>query len=276
VTLRPHQIEALDDLASRLAHGVRRTWVDAPTGSGKTVLFCALAAALDGSACVLVPRRNLAEQTVAGFARHFPSVKVHEEGPDAIGQPFGPLLKLLLLTGARLNEVARMTRDELSADGATWSLPRSRTKNARPHVVPLPPAARDLITSVPHIVNKAGYVFTTRGDVPVSSWTYLKNLLDAAMIAVAKQECADAKIPHWRLHDLRRTTVTGMAELGIQPDVIELCVNHISGTRSGVAGVYNRSELLPERKAALERWAAHLASLVEGKPPKIVPLRKGA
>jgi len=87
VTLRPHQIEALDDLASRLAHGVRRTWVDAPTGSGKTVMFCALAAALDGSACVLVPRRNLAEQTVAGFARHFPSVKVHEEGPDAIGQP---------------------------------------------------------------------------------------------------------------------------------------------------------------------------------------------
>jgi superfamily II DNA or RNA helicase len=87
VELRPHQIEALDDLASRLAHGVRRTWVDAPTGSGKTVMFCALAAALDGSACVLVPRRNLAEQTIAGFARHFPSVKVHEEGPDAIGQP---------------------------------------------------------------------------------------------------------------------------------------------------------------------------------------------
>ncbi len=87
VTLRPHQIEALDDLASRLAHGVRRSWVDAPTGSGKTVMFCALAAALDGSACVLVPRRNLAEQTIAGFARHFPSVKVHEEGPDAIGQP---------------------------------------------------------------------------------------------------------------------------------------------------------------------------------------------
>ena len=87
VELRPHQIEALDDLASRLAHGVRRTWVDAPTGSGKTVMFCALAAALDGSTCVLVPRRNLAEQTIAGFARHFPSVKVHEEGPDAIGQP---------------------------------------------------------------------------------------------------------------------------------------------------------------------------------------------
>jgi superfamily II DNA or RNA helicase len=87
VTLRPHQIEALDDLAARLAHGVRRTWVDAPTGSGKTIMFCALAAALGGSACVLVPRRNLADQTIAGFIRHFPTVKVNEEGPDAIGEP---------------------------------------------------------------------------------------------------------------------------------------------------------------------------------------------
>ena len=87
VTLRPHQIEALDDLASRLAHGVRRTWVDAPTGSGKTVMFCALVSALGGSACVLVPRRNLSEQTVDGFARHFPSVHVHEEGPTPSVSP---------------------------------------------------------------------------------------------------------------------------------------------------------------------------------------------
>src|SRR5262249_20788295 len=74
VVLRPHQIEALDQLSGRLAHGSTRTWVDAPTGSGKTVTFCALAAALDGSALILVPRRNLAEQTAAGLARHFPSV----------------------------------------------------------------------------------------------------------------------------------------------------------------------------------------------------------
>lgn len=87
VVLRPHQLEALDELAGRLNHGARRTWVDAPTGSGKTVMFLALAAALGGSTLVLVPRRNLAEQTAAGLARHFPSVPSHPEGPDAAGRP---------------------------------------------------------------------------------------------------------------------------------------------------------------------------------------------
>ncbi len=87
VVLRPHQLEALDELAVRLTHGVQRTWVDSPTGSGKTVMFCALAQAMGGSACVLVPRRNLAEQTIAQFHRHFPAVTVHAEGPEAIGRP---------------------------------------------------------------------------------------------------------------------------------------------------------------------------------------------
>jgi hypothetical protein len=73
------------------------------------------------------------------------------------------------------------------------------------------------------------------------------------------------KTTPWRLHDLRRTAVTGMAELGIRPDVIELAVNHVSGHRGGIAGVYNRSEMLPDRKTALERWASHIEALVSGK-----------
>jgi superfamily II DNA or RNA helicase len=87
VVLRPHQIEALDELSGRLSHGATRTWVDAPTGSGKTIMFCALAAALGGSTLVLVPRRNLAEQTAAALARHFPSVPVQAEGPESAGRP---------------------------------------------------------------------------------------------------------------------------------------------------------------------------------------------
>ena len=87
VVLRDHQLEALDELAGRLTHGATRTWVDAPTGSGKTIMFLALAAALGGSTLVLVPRRSLAEQTFAALARHFPSVQTHPEGPEAAGKP---------------------------------------------------------------------------------------------------------------------------------------------------------------------------------------------
>jgi len=76
------------------------------------------------------------------------------------------------------------------------------------------------------------------------------------------------------LHDLRRTAVTGMAELGIRPDVIELCVNHVSGSRGGIAGVYNRSELLPERTAALERWASHVSGLVSPQPDNVVAIKR--
>ena len=185
---------------------------------------------------------------------------------EALGTPFGPLFKLLLLTGCRLREVAEMRHDELRDDG-TWLIPSSRTKNRRQHLVPLPPLARDLLTSVPRIEG-CPFVFSTTGKSPVSGWSKIKARLDALM---------DASEP-WRLHDLRRTCVTGMSELGIAPHVVELIVNHISGHRAGVAGIYNRSELLPERRAALERWSQHVAGIVSGELNNVVSLpgRAGA
>jgi integrase len=175
---------------------------------------------------------------------------------DEVGEPFSRALKLLLLTGCRLNEVAGMMRAELSEDG-TWTIPGARTKNGRTHVVPLPPSARGILTTVKPIAG--GLMFTTTGSTPISGWSKTKRRLDATM-----------KTTPWRLHDLRRTAVTGMAELGIRPDVIELAVNHVSGHRGGIAGVYNRSEMLPERKAALERWAAHVSSLVSGTADNVI------
>jgi integrase len=169
------------------------------------------------------------------------------------------LLRLLLLTGCRLNEVAGMRWPELSDDRATWTIPSSRTKNKRSHVVPLPPLARDLIASLTTVEGTVGYVFTTNGRVPVSGWTRIKRRLDAAM-----------RIPPWRLHDVRRSFVTGLAELGIRPDVIELAVNHRSGMRGGIAGTYNRSELLPERRAALETWASHVEGLIAGGSARVL------
>ena len=195
-------------------------------------------------------------------------------GCDAAGELFAFIFRLLLLTGQRLNEVAGMRRAELRDDGM-WHLPGSRTKNHKAHVVPLPPLAHEIIANVPV---RTESIFALAGrTTPPSNWSLAKGKVDAAMLAAARAERgSDAVIPAFKIHDLRRTVVTGMVELGISIDVVERVVNHSSGTRSGVAGTYNRSELLPERRAALERWAAHIEWIVSSAATeKIVPLRGG-
>jgi integrase len=172
---------------------------------------------------------------------------------DALGEPTAQALRLLLLTGCRLREVSEMQRSELSADGASWTIPSSRTKNRLKHIVPLPPLARDIIASVKPIAGKAGFVFTISGKKPISIGSKVKHNLDAAM-----------NIPAWRLHDLRRTAASGMAKLRIGPHIVEAALNHVSGVKAGVAGTYNVYAYEPEKKAALERWAAHVEGLVAG------------
>jgi len=158
-----------------------------------------------------------------------------------------------------------MTRGELSDDGATWTIPSSRTKNKRAHVVPLPPLARAIIAGVKPIASAAGYVFTTNGRSAISGWSAIKKVLDAAMGATSP----------WRLHDLRRTAATGMAEIGIPPHIVEAALNHVSGAKAGVAGTYNRAAYAPEKRAALERWAERIERLVSREPAsKVVSLRK--
>jgi integrase len=124
--------------------------------------------------------------------------------------------------------------------------------------VPLPPLARGILADF----EGEDLLFSTNGVRPVSGWSRLKSRLDKTL----------KFSPPWRLHDLRRTFVTGLAELGVRPDVIELAVNHVSGRRGGIAGVYNRSELLPERRAALELWASHVEGLVSGREATVVPM----
>jgi len=112
-------------------------------------------------------------------------------------------------------------------------------------------------------IEDANLVFTTTGRSPVSGWSKIKDRLDEAM----------GKPPHWILHDLRRTAATGMAELGIAPHIVEAVLNHISGAKAGVAGTYNRAAYAAEKKAALERWAAHITGLIEGRPANVTALR---
>jgi integrase len=183
---------------------------------------------------------------------------------EAAGESFVGLLKLLLLTGCRLNEVASMKWAEVNEDGTAWTIPGERTKNHRAHIVPLPPLARDLLASANRIEG-CPYVFSTTGSSPVSGWTKTKNRLDVAMKPATP----------WVLHDLRRTAATGMAELGVAPHIVEAVLNHVSGARAGVAGVYNRAAYAPEKKAALERWAQHVEAVVTGEPARVAPLRAG-
>jgi integrase len=182
---------------------------------------------------------------------------------------YGPLVRLLILVGQRLNECAGLRHSELSDDRTTWTIPSTRTKNHREHIVALAPLAREQIAK---IKSASDLVFTTTGTTPVSGWNRLKRRLDRAMLELARKERAGATVKPWRFHDLRRVFVTGCGELGIRPDVIELCVNHQSGSRRGVAGTYNKSTLLPERKAAFERWAAHVAGIVEQRPANVTQL----
>jgi integrase len=227
---------------------------------------------VDANPCAGVPRPEPAKSRDRTLSND--EIKWFWRATDKIGGPFGTVFKVLLLTGARLDEVAGMTYAELNEDRSTWSLPSSRTKNKRAHVVPLPPMARDIIAGVEG--NGAGsFVFTTNNTTPVSSWSWAKGRLDEAMLAAAREQRGpNVAVAEWRLHDLRRTAVTGLAELGVRPDVIELCVNHVSGHRGGIAGVYNRSQMLDERKAALKRWAAHVHGLVSGRSADVTPMQR--
>lgn len=175
------------------------------------------------------------------------------------GGLFGSLFQLLLLTGQRRQEVAGMSWDELrdldSAD-AIWQLPRSRTKNKRPHIVPLSPPALAIINIMPIT---GDFVFSATGTTPVSGFGKAKARIDRRI------EENYGPIEHWTLHDLRRTMVTVMNEdLRVAPHVVEAVVNHLSGTaKAGVAGVYNRALYLDERCFALMAWANYIIELVK-------------
>jgi integrase len=198
-----------------------------------------------------------------------------------LGEPFGPLLKILVLTGQRLNEVAAMTRSELGADNdgrPIWTLPKTRTKNKKIHVVPLSPMVHELIDGARKIEGSA-FIFTTTGKTPVSGWSKIKKRLDARMIELSQAEGAGA-IPPWHIHDLRRTCASGLQCLKIPLPVTERVLNHISGSLGGIVGVYQRYDYSDEKREALERWAMHVRALTGGSnisllSHRVIPMRKG-
>jgi integrase len=170
-------------------------------------------------------------------------------GCEQLGAPYGDVLKLLLLTGARLNEVVGMRRSEVSEAGE-WLIPATRAKNHRPNLLPLPSLALDLILSQGRRADEHVFSSNPNGTKRLTGWSRAKARLDELN-----------GIPPWVIHDLRRTASTGMNGIGVQPHVVEAVLNHVSGARRGVAGTYNVAEYRNEKRDALQRWAAHVKRL---------------
>ena len=183
-------------------------------------------------------------------------------------------MKLLVLTGARRDEIGSLRWSEVDLDDSTITLPPARTKNRREHVIALSAPARALLAAQPHRIEGDGSPRDSifgNGAHGFSRWSASKASLDARITAANRGE----PLPHWVVHDFRRAISTTLHErLGVPPHVVEIILAHVGGHRGGVAGVYNRATYLDERRRALQRWADHIEQLLGSKnPAKVVKLR---
>ena len=190
-----------------------------------------------------------------------------------LGVPFGPFFRLLILTGQRRSEVAGIMWGELDRACATWTISASRAKNGVAHIVPLGPTVVEELDRLAIGLQtkagdtepdakrwpKAGYVLTSTGRTPISGMTKAKQSLDDK---VAKASGGEGLLS-WRVHDLRRTMATGFQRLGIRFEVTEATLNHLSGAKGGVAGIYQRHDWRDEKRSALEAWARHVAEITK-------------
>lgn len=180
---------------------------------------------------------------------------------ERLGYPFRDVFRILLLTGQRKSEVAEAPWSEIDLNARAWRLPAERVKNAKPHVIPLSAQALAVIGEIPRI-DESLLVFTTTKTTPVSGFSRAKRSLDAAIAA----ENGGEPIAPWTIHDIRRSVASGMARCGVDLVVIERCLNHISGSFGGVVGVYQHHKFEREVRLALDRWGAHVESVVTGRP----------
>ncbi|MGC2822972.1 MAG: site-specific integrase [Pseudolabrys sp.] len=176
---------------------------------------------------------------------------------------FSNIVRLLILTGQRRNEIGGLRLSEIDLDRGLIVLPPARTKNKRQHELPLSPQAsailRRAINGVAHNakLDRNGNGNGKANDVGMfgvngfGGWFDYKASLDRRV-----------GLAQWRLHDLRRTAATMMAELGVLPHIIEAILNHVSGHKSGVAGIYNRAKYEGEMRAALCKWADYVEGLM--------------
>jgi len=205
---------------------------------------------------------------------------------QSASHPYSDIVRLLILTGQRRQEIGALRWDEIDFDKAVITLPPIRTKNNRQHELPLSPQASAVLKSrnakglaqsgaIPISRKPQGAMVFGNGKAGFSGWTEWKARLDAR-IALQRKEAGAKAMPPWRLHDLRRTVATLMAEkLGILPHIIEAVLNHVSGAKSGIAGVYNRATYADEMREALCGWATYVDQ-VTSPSGKVVSVRARA
>jgi len=186
---------------------------------------------------------------------------------DVIGLPYGPQIKLLILTGCRRAEISDLRWSEVDIEGRTIRLPRERTKNNMAHEVALSDQA---LAVLENLQRRADFVFpSANGRTSTAKFSKAKHRLDAAIAADG-----GASMPAWVVHDLRRTVASGLARLDINLPVIERILNHRSGSFAGIVGVYQHHSFSEKKRAALETWGRFVEALVSGRPSdNIIALR---
>jgi integrase len=282
-------VRALDGLTRR--NGRKKADTDKPKGAAMTGRTAAYGRAAFAWAVKrgMVAANPFADLPIAKSVTKRERVLMNDEIGEAwraagtVAAPYGSIIRLLILTGQRRGEVAGMAWGELSDDLTTWTLPGGRTKNGAAHMVPLSGPARNIIRSLlPDDANEAKRVLAERGASGAlvlpglagtfGGWSKSKGALDRVIRgerakAAEKAGATPAALVPWSVHDLRRTVATGLQRLGVRLEVTEAVLNHISGSRGGIAGVYQRHDWAAEKCAALESWASHVLALAEQRKP---------
>lgn len=186
-----------------------------------------------------------------------------------LGPPFRGLVRLLLATGQRRDEVASLDWSEIDLEGSTWLLPAQRSKNGKAHNVPLNELAKLELLKTRVAKKREGLVLSTTGTTAVSGFSRSKKRLDQLMLFRMREDASRngsdpdrVVLKPWRIHDLRRTVATGLQKLGVRLEVTEAVLNHVSGSRAGVVGIYQRHDWADEKRRALDLWAEHVWKVV--------------
>jgi integrase len=190
---------------------------------------------------------------------------------------YGKIVRLLILTAQRREEIGGLQRSEVDLEQRVLRLPGTRTKNGMLHTVPLSDAALDIIRAQMEVNPDRPNLFGERVGRPFSGWSRAKSALDSRIAAAHKDAASPGsaveEMPHWTVHDFRRTALTGMARLGVRELVLGHVANHRTTTKAGITlGVYVQHDFAAEKRQALDLWADHVAAVVKGASSNVVTL----